>query len=211
MDATGAVVAAGALLGDQAEQIAAVVKMIQNTLIGLVAFLIAVFWISRVEPNARSARPRAMEVWYRFPKFILGFVGASLVFSFGLTPLLGTPRVEAILGVTSDFRGWLFCLAFVSIGLESRFRELAHHTTGGRPIQLYLMGQTFNLALTLFAAYLAFGGVLFDRVATSDQRPDTRLVIERNLDADVEATALFYTEVEGWSRWLADNRGERPR
>ena len=38
VDATGAVVAAGAILGEQAEQIAAVVKMIQNTLIGVVAF-----------------------------------------------------------------------------------------------------------------------------------------------------------------------------
>ena len=49
VDATGAVVAAGALLGEQAEQIAAVVKMVQNTLIGVVAFLVAVFWVTRIE------------------------------------------------------------------------------------------------------------------------------------------------------------------
>ena len=36
---------------------------------------------------------------------------------------------------------------------------------GGRPIQLYVVGQAFNLVLTLIAAWLAFGGVLFDPVA----------------------------------------------
>ena len=70
VDATGAVVAAGALLGEQAEEIAAVVKMIQNTLIGVVAFLIAVYWVTRVETGQDTRRPDAMEIWRRFPKFI---------------------------------------------------------------------------------------------------------------------------------------------
>ena len=67
-----------------------------------------------------------------------------------------------IIDLTSDFRGWLFCLAFVSIGLESNFRALSSQIQGGRPIQLYIIGQTFNVVLTLIAAYLAFGGILFD-------------------------------------------------
>ena len=94
VDATGAVVAAGAILGEQAEQIAAVVKMIQNTLIGVVAFLIAVYWVTRVEAREDRSTPNAMEVWYRFPKFILGFFAASVLFSFVLTPALGAARVE---------------------------------------------------------------------------------------------------------------------
>ena len=198
VDATGAVVAAGALLGEQAEQIAAIVKMIQNTLIGLVAFLIAVFWVTQIEADERSAQPSAMEVWCRFPKFILGFVAASLVFSFVLTPTLGSVRVEGILDLTSDLRGWLFCLAFVSIGLESRFRELGQHASGGRPIQLYLVGQAFNVVLTLLAAYLAFGGILFDRIPVEAEDTEARNVIEHNVATDLEATALFYTEVPGW-------------
>ena len=154
VDATGAVVAAGALLGSQAEQIAAIVKMIQNSLIGLVAFLVAVFWVTRIERDPAAPRPGAGEIWRRFPKFILGFVGASLLFSFVLTPALGGGRVDAILDLTSDLRGWLFCLAFASIGLDSRLGELARRAGGGRPIQLYLTGQTFNLVLTLLAAWL---------------------------------------------------------
>ena len=145
-----------------------------------------------------------MEIWYRFPKFILGFVGASLLFSFVLTPALGEARVTEVIDVTSDFRGWLFCLAFASIGFESSFRELGRHTAGGRAIQLYLAGQTFNLVLTLGAAYLAFGGILFDRIEIEPQEARAGTVIERNLATGRDATALFYTELEGWSEYLRD-------
>ena len=209
VDATGAVVAAGAILGEQAEQIAAVVKMIQNTLIGVVAFLVAVFWVTRVEATGER-RPAAMEIWYRLPKFIIGFVAASLLFSFVLTPSLGEARVAATLDLTSDVRGWLFCLAFVSIGLESSLRDLARHTSGGRPIQLYVTGQAFNVVLTLAAAYLAFGGILFERVrdvetnARNEGPPAT--VIEHNLATDRDATPLFYTEVEGWQNYQSSPR-----
>ena len=204
IDATGAVVAAGALLGDQAEQIAAVVKMIQNTLIGVVAFLVAVFWVTRVEATGEQ-RPAAMEIWYRLPKFIIGFVAASILFSFVLTPSLGEDRVAAALDLTSDLRGWLFCLAFVSIGLESSLRDLTRHTSGGRPIQLYVTGQALNVVLTLAAAYLAFGGILFDRIPLDETARATAkpaAVIEHNLATGRDATPLFYTEVDGWRDYL---------
>jgi uncharacterized membrane protein YadS len=164
VDATGAVIAAGAVLGEDAGQVAAVVKMIQNILIGVVAFCVAVYWVTNIEKSGDGARPAATEIWNRFPKFILGFVGASLLFSFVLVPTLGDAAVTDIIDLTSDFRGWLFCLAFVSIGLESNFAALAGQIQGGRPVQLYLVGQTFNVLLTLGAAYLAFGGILFERV-----------------------------------------------
>ncbi|HHE46142.1 MAG TPA: putative sulfate exporter family transporter, partial [Bacteroidetes bacterium] len=165
IDSTGAVVAAGSMLGSEAEKVAAVVKMIQNILIGVVAFLIAVYWVTKVEREPGAARPNAMEIWYRMPKFIVGFVAASLLFSFVLVPLLGTAFVEQdiLKGVTKNCRGWLFCLAFVSIGLESNFRDLSSQLAGGKPIWLYITGQSFNLVLTLIAAYLAFGGILFNR------------------------------------------------
>ena len=164
VDATGAVVAAGAMLGEEAGEVAAVVKMIQNILIGVVAFSVAVYWVTTIEKKSGTARPAVTEIWTRFPKFILGFIGASLLFSFVLTPGMGDEAVTGVLDLTSDFRGWLFCLAFVSIGLESNIRDLLSQVGGGRPIQLYIVGQTFNVVLTFIAAYLAFGGILFDRV-----------------------------------------------
>jgi uncharacterized membrane protein YadS len=171
IDSTGAVVAAGALLGDNAEVVAAVVKMIQNVLIGVVAFCVAVAWVTKVERDRDAPRPRAMEIWYRFPKFIVGFVAASVAFSFVLIPAFGGGQeglefvdTKVIGAVTKTCRGWLFCLAFVAIGLESDFRQLAAQMAGGKPIWLYIIGQSFNLALTLLAAYLAFGGWLLPQI-----------------------------------------------
>jgi len=59
-------------------------------------------------------------------------------------------------GLSKAFRGWFFCLAFVSIGLATNFRELKGHFKGGKPLILYFCGQTFNLILTLLMAYIMF-------------------------------------------------------
>ncbi|MFH1418210.1 MAG: putative sulfate exporter family transporter, partial [Planctomycetota bacterium] len=171
IDATGAVVAAGALLGDNAEVVAAVVKMIQNILIGVVAFFVAIAWVTKVERDPNAPRPSAMQIWYRFPKFIVGFVAASLVFSFVLVPAFGggsqgldAVDKDVIRAITKTCRGWLFCLAFVAIGIESNFRQLAGQLAGGKPIILYIVGQSFNLILTVLLAYVAFGGWLLDAI-----------------------------------------------
>ncbi len=157
IDATGAVVAAGAFLGEEAEKVAAIVKLIQNVLIGVVAFFIAFYWVSVVERGKTDQKPSLMEIWNRFPKFILGFVMASVIFSFLLIPVVGEESVSSILKQTKTFRGWFFCLAFVSIGLESNFAELSKQLSGGKPIILYLVGQSFNIILTLLIAWIAFG------------------------------------------------------
>ncbi len=165
IDSTGAVVAAGAFLGPQAETIAAVVKMIQNILIGVVGFCVAVFWITSVERVPDAPRPGLVQIWVRFPKFIVGFVAASLLFSFILVPIFaslfegnGLKLVESsvIKAVTNPLRGWFFCLAFVSIGLESNFKEMAKQLEGGKTMMLYVVGQSFNLVLTWAMAWLAF-------------------------------------------------------
>ncbi len=161
VDSTGAVAAAGEFLGPEALQTAAVIKMIQNLLIGIMAFGVALYWVARVEPSS-TGRPRLGELWTRFPKFVLGFIGASFVVSIVLVPLLGGDRVDEAIDTTSDFRSWFFCLAFLSIGLESDFRALGRQMARGRPLLLYLTGQTFNVLLTLLVVWLVFSGVLFE-------------------------------------------------
>jgi len=160
IDSTGAVVAAGSMLGPNAEKVAAVVKMIQNVLIGLLAFCVAIYWCCSVERDHSGPRPNVMEIWRRFPKFVIGFVGASIIFSFLVVPLMNGDfkLVESTFldPVSERLRGWFFCLAFVSIGLESNFKELASRMEGGKPMTLYVVGQSFNLILTLFVAWLAF-------------------------------------------------------
>ncbi len=162
VDSTGAVVASGQILGDDAMQTAAVVKMIQNILIGIIAFGVALYWVARIEPGA-GGRPQFVEIWNRFPKFVLGFIGASFIVSFFLVPLLGADAVDRAIDVTSDFRSWFFCLAFLSIGLESNFRQLGKQMGSGKPLILYLVGQTFNVLLTLLVVWIVFSGLIFPR------------------------------------------------
>jgi len=160
IDATGAVAAAGAFLSDTALHVAATVKLIQNVLIGVIAFLVAVYWTTRVEARP-GEKVTPMEIWYRFPKFVIGFVAASLVFSLIYASLgrdAGYTLLDhgAIGGLSKILRGWFFNLAFVSIGLATNFRALAHHFKGGKPLILYICGQTLNLLLTLGTAYFMF-------------------------------------------------------
>ncbi|MGB5746063.1 MAG: putative sulfate exporter family transporter [Desulfobacterales bacterium] len=160
IDATGAVAAAGAFLGDRALYVAATIKMIQNVLIGVVAFCVAVYWVARVD-NVQGQKVPVSEIWYRFPKFVLGFIAASIVFSLLYQSVgkdVGFTLIEhgAIRGMSRLFRGWFFCLAFTSIGLATNFRELGEYFKGGKPLILYVFGQSFNLILTLTMAYIMF-------------------------------------------------------
>lgn len=63
--------------------------------------------------------------------------------------------------MTKNLKNWLFTLAFVSIGLDSRFSDMAKMYHGGKPVKLYIVGQTFNLVATMIAALLCFGGYFF--------------------------------------------------
>ena len=82
------------------------------------------------------------------------FIGYSL--SFG--PDVGYTLIDqgAIRGMSKIFRGWFFVLAFTSIGLATNFRELGHYFKGGKPLILYICGQSLNLILTLLMAYIMF-------------------------------------------------------
>ncbi|QDT49315.1 hypothetical protein Pan258_33630 [Symmachiella dynata] len=168
IDATGAVAAAGEFLGDEYTPVAMTVKMIQNILIGVIAFAVSVYWTIYVDRGEKSQKVSLWEIWYRFPKFIVGFVGASVLFSFIHETLPEGPAVlDAMIGgTTKTLRGWFFCLAFVSIGLETNFRELGASLQGGKPLILYVCGQTLNLSLTLLMAWLMFK-VVFPEAATA--------------------------------------------
>jgi uncharacterized membrane protein YadS len=164
IDATGAVAAAGAFLGEKALYVAATIKMIQNVLIGVIAFFVALYFTTRVEAQETGRKVGSMEIWYRFPKFVLGFIGASIIFSLAYSSFntqvtgLGPALVDQgiVKGMGDLFRGWFFCLSFVSIGLATNFKELKEHLVGGKPFILYVVGQSFNLLMTLVVAYIMF-------------------------------------------------------
>lgn len=154
IDTTGAVVAAGAIAGPEAMSVAVVVKMAQNVLIGFAAFFLAIWFTFK--GRAVGQKPSIMEIWFRFPKFVVGFIVASIVFSFFMSE--GTAK--AVTSITAGLRGWWFTMAFLCIGLETKFKELVA-MGGGRPAAAFLIAQMFNILWTLLFAYLIFGGVLF--------------------------------------------------
>jgi uncharacterized membrane protein YadS len=155
LDTTGSVVAAGALISETAMKIGTIVKFSQNVLIGVAAFVLSIWWSIR-QPSPGQERPTAKVIWDRFPKFVLGFMVASLLFSF----VVDQATAQSTKSLISGLRTWWFALAFACIGLETKFTDLVS-MEGGRPLVTFLVAQSANLIWTLILAWLIFGGVIF--------------------------------------------------
>lgn len=153
IDTSGAVVAAGTLAGDEALKISTIVKFSQNVLLGLAAFAISVYWTytKNDSETVRQSKPSAGVIWERFPKFILGFMAASLIFSF----ILSTETIDTVKGSLKSLQGLWFALAFTSIGLETRLADLLN-ADNRKPLYAFLIAQTFNIFITLAIAYVLF-------------------------------------------------------
>jgi uncharacterized membrane protein YadS len=117
------------------------------------AFAISVYWTytKNQSETVQTSKPTLGVIWERFPKFILGFVAASLLFSFVLSP----EAVDGVKGSLKSLQGLWFALAFTSIGLETRFADL-FKADNRRPLYAFLIAQTFNIIVTLGIAYLLF-------------------------------------------------------
>lgn len=157
LDTTASVTAATQLVGVAAMKAGVIVKFSQNVLIGVAAFFIATWWTLRKSPDEtlNGEKPTWGIVWERFPKFVLGFIAASLIFSF----LIPTGAVKQVGGFLNSLRTVWFALAFVAIGLEARFSDLVK-IQGGRPALVFIGAQLFNIFWTLIWSYLLFGGIL---------------------------------------------------
>ncbi|MGV9598342.1 YeiH family protein [Streptosporangium sandarakinum] len=155
IDTTAAVTAAGAIVGEDALAVATIVKVTQNALIGVVVVALTAWFALRVERRPGAARPGAIELWRRFPKFVLGFVAASVVATWYLAAV---PAAEgkAAIGVANDLRAWFLIMAFVSIGLE--FRVASLRAAGWRPVGVFAAATVVNVLVALGLAVLLFGG-----------------------------------------------------
>ena len=150
IDTTGAVVAAGKFLGETTETYSVIIKSSQNVLLGIAAFAISIYWSLR--GTNRTERPTAKVIWDRFPKFVVGFVIASLVFSF----CMSRQEAKALGGLAKGLREVMFSLAFVCIGLETDFRFIFKKENKSN-IATFFVAQGFNIVVTLVMAYLLFG------------------------------------------------------
>ena len=134
---TGPAAAVGFAVSDVAGQWATVTKLVRNTFIGVLAVGYAV-----THAAAGDDRPQATEVWYRLPKFLVGFLAVVLIANAGLLDA----GARASLSTVSD---WLFTLAFVGLGMDLNPRRL--RTTGITPIATVLAQFLLVTGLGYFA------------------------------------------------------------
>lgn len=144
IDTTAAVIGAGTIYGEAAQKVASIVKNTQNALIGLVAFLLAVAFAGKGEGGKR---PGVRLIWDRFPKFVLGFVLASVLYSLGWIDGGKGTAIDAL-------KNWAFTLAFVAMGLSFAFGEIRR--MGWKPVAVFLIATLFNTLLALGAAWVIF-------------------------------------------------------
>ncbi|PWB28157.1 YeiH family protein [Flavobacterium sp. HTF] len=154
IDTSGAVVASGTLVGETALKISTIVKFSQNVLLGLAAFAISVYWTYTHNKSSEvvASKPTLKVIWERFPKFVIGFIAASLIFSFLIAP----ETREEVKDSLKNLQGIWFALAFTSIGLETNFKDLFLNTSR-KPLYAFLTAQFFNIIITLLIAFLLFG------------------------------------------------------
>ncbi len=128
--------------------------------IGIWAFVLSIVATSRWESTGVDSRTGAGQIWQRFPKFVIGFVLASVVISV-LAAAYGPAAFNKVLkpdlvGPIKTLRTWAFTFCFLSIGLTTRWRELAG--AGLRPFIAFTSGVVVNVVLGYLLSAVVFGG-----------------------------------------------------
>jgi uncharacterized integral membrane protein (TIGR00698 family) len=159
VDNTAEATAAGALYSDTAGKYAVLAKTCRNALIGFVVLGYAIQWARKGLASASTTRQlqnKAVFLWNKFPKFVLGFLLISLLASLGtldpklyphlanLAPLGFTRPQIAALGNLSR---WAFLLTFAGVGLRTNLRDLFKQ--GARPFIVGALGEIVIAAITL--------------------------------------------------------------
>jgi len=117
--ASGVVFQPGWILG-----VSTTVKVFIDVFIGVWAFILAWIWSSKIE-RRQGDQVQFVEIWQRFPKFILGYVATFLiVVAIGIAAPSLTPKIKAAMGQANVFRSIFFLMTFFAIGVMSNFRRL---------------------------------------------------------------------------------------
>ncbi|KAF9340756.1 hypothetical protein BGZ91_000338 [Linnemannia elongata] len=171
VDSTGAVIAAATIFGDNvAVESSAVVKMVQNVLIGPISVGVAIVWTKREERRTRALHssledetlrsktdfkpvPYGTMLWARFPKFVLGFILTAILFN-TVVPAEDRATVNTFSFMVGE---WFSTMSFVSIGLGLQFHELRRDARLLLKLMaLYALAQLVDILSTLGLAYVAF-------------------------------------------------------
>ncbi|MGC7871378.1 YeiH family protein [Desulfosporosinus sp. SYSU MS00001] len=157
-DAAG--MAAAAAISEQAIRTFTLMKVVGRDMwIGIWCFIMALISVTKWEKDESGAKPQAGEIWYRFPKFVIGFFIASIL----LTIIVATSSPHAAASVTADvinpikvLRSWTFIFTFLCIGLTTRFRDLT--SVGWKPFAAFTAGVCVNVPLGFIFSTIILGG-----------------------------------------------------
>ena len=137
---------------------ATTVKIFIDIFIGVWAFILAVIWCTKIE--CTGGRIKAIEIWERFPKFVLGYV---LTFFLMLIICLASPgalkTANAAVAGMDTFRVMFFVLTFFTIGMVSNFRKLWEEGIGRLAAVYVLCLFGFIIWFGLLISWIFFHGV----------------------------------------------------
>lgn len=127
--------------------------------LGIWSFMFALIACLKWEKEESGLKPNAAEIWWRFPKFVLGFFVASVIITviasgYSLQEYEKTVKPELIKPIKS-LRSWTFIFCFLSIGLTTRFRELA--AAGKKPFWAFTIGVVINVILGFVLSVIILG------------------------------------------------------
>ena len=127
--------------------------------IGIWSLVMALISVTVWERTETNSKVEAGQIWWRFPKFVIGFLIASvlttlIVHGHTLADYNKLVKPSLILPITS-LRTWVFTFSFLSIGLTTRFRELA--AAGIKPFAAFTFGVIVNVVLGYFLSVVVFG------------------------------------------------------
>ena len=159
VDNTAEATAAGALYSDAAGKYAVLAKTCRNALIGFVVLGYAIQWARKglaSSATTRQLQNKAVFLWNKFPKFVLGFLLISLLASLGILDPKLYPHLAGLIpfGLSpaqitalGNLRRWAFLLTFAGVGLRTNLRDLFKQ--GARPFIVGALGEIAIAAITL--------------------------------------------------------------
>lgn len=138
---------------------ATTVKVFIDVFIGVWAFILAWIWSAKIEPRP-GERVRAIQIWERFPKFVLGYVGTFLtVLAIGLWARDSISGARAAMAEANVFRGIFFVMTFFTIGVASDFRKLWQEGIGKLALVYVICLFGFIIWIGLAISWIFFHGV----------------------------------------------------
>jgi uncharacterized membrane protein YadS len=108
--------------------------------------------------SERGAETHLAEIWWRFPEIRAGFLAASVIITVATAgySLADFNKIvnPAFVAPIKDLRTWAFIFCFLSIGLTTRFRELA--AGGAKLFVAFSSGVAVNVVLGFVLSALVF-------------------------------------------------------